>query len=299
MKRLIKNWGLALVVGFVVTVPRLQTAAAQTFDEGTAAYRRGDYAAAMAQWRPLAERGDGEAQQALGLLYDLGYGVPQSFDEAARWYRLAAEGGNAKGQFRLAFMYSYGLGLPKDAAQADAWNRKAAAGGIAAAAAALALHNPRRVPPVPLHDNKLADSSAFRKQQPAHPYDFWAGTDTLPPQLTDQQMNDIVQRLEAAAGQGSAAYGRYYAAVTMRRPDPANIRADYNQYYGLMIETGAARVSVRAVYLRGSPQIREPGVHIVPEKALPVILDGGCSVVTVWYDSARQRPLPPQCNGMA
>jgi uncharacterized protein len=90
MKQRIKKWGIILVTTSLVAVTLFRSAVAGLFDDGLAAYRSGDYATAMAEWRPLAEQGNGDAQQALGLLYDLGYGVPQSFDEAARWYRLAA-----------------------------------------------------------------------------------------------------------------------------------------------------------------------------------------------------------------
>ena len=37
-------------------------AIAQDFDKGLAAAQRGDYAAALQEWRPLAERGNVDAQ---------------------------------------------------------------------------------------------------------------------------------------------------------------------------------------------------------------------------------------------
>jgi TPR repeat protein len=46
------------------------------FDEGLAAYERGDYATALRELRPLAEQ-DAAAQFLLGLMYDEGRGVPQ------------------------------------------------------------------------------------------------------------------------------------------------------------------------------------------------------------------------------
>jgi TPR repeat protein len=45
------------------------------FDDGFAAYNRGDYATALEEWRPLAEQGDAFAQYNLGLLYYEGEGV--------------------------------------------------------------------------------------------------------------------------------------------------------------------------------------------------------------------------------
>ena len=41
-------------------------------------------------------------------MYDEGDGVPQDFEEAAKWYRKAAEQGNAKAQCSLGLMYASG-----------------------------------------------------------------------------------------------------------------------------------------------------------------------------------------------
>jgi uncharacterized protein len=68
MLQQIKKLGSVLVAVFWFAAVSSQMAAAGPFDEGVTAYWRGDYAGAIAQWRPLAEQGDGDAQQALGLL---------------------------------------------------------------------------------------------------------------------------------------------------------------------------------------------------------------------------------------
>ncbi len=47
---------------------------ADAIDDGLAAYQRGDYAAALNFWKPLAEKGDAAAQNYLGLIYDEGQG---------------------------------------------------------------------------------------------------------------------------------------------------------------------------------------------------------------------------------
>ncbi|MBM3508219.1 MAG: SEL1-like repeat protein, partial [Alphaproteobacteria bacterium] len=69
-------------------------AAGQDFDKGLEAYGRGDYAAALKEWRPLAEQGDAIAQALLGFMYAEGQGVPQDHAEAVKWYRRAAEQGD-------------------------------------------------------------------------------------------------------------------------------------------------------------------------------------------------------------
>ena len=103
------------------------------FDEGMAAYQRGDYATALREWHPLAEQGNARTQRALGFMYDNGRGVFQDYAEAMKWYRKAAERGDAKAQFNLGNMYDNGRGVPQDYAEALQWYRKAAEQGDAKA----------------------------------------------------------------------------------------------------------------------------------------------------------------------
>ncbi|WP_448658804.1 SPOR domain-containing protein [Sphingomonas sp. CJ99] len=58
---------------------------------GLEAWARGDYAAAVGQWRADAERGDPDAQFNLAQAYRLGRGVPQDLAQAEQWYRRAAQ----------------------------------------------------------------------------------------------------------------------------------------------------------------------------------------------------------------
>ena len=62
------------------------------------AYDRGDYAESLRQWKPLAEKGDAEAQYGLGYLYYFGEGVAEDNKTAMKWFLLAAEQGNPKAQ---------------------------------------------------------------------------------------------------------------------------------------------------------------------------------------------------------
>ena len=91
------------------------------FDEGFAAYNRGDYATALKEFRPLAELGDAWAQGMLGGMYGKGYGVAQDYVESVRWYRLAAEQGVAWAQADLGTMYAEGVGVPQNYAEAARW----------------------------------------------------------------------------------------------------------------------------------------------------------------------------------
>ena len=88
------------------------SAYAQDLDAGLRAAEAGDYASALQEWRPLAERGEALAQNNLGFMYARGLGVAQNHAEAVRWYRAAAEQGEAMAQINLARMYTVGSGVP-------------------------------------------------------------------------------------------------------------------------------------------------------------------------------------------
>src|ERR1051325_5101855 len=104
-------------------------AAANPFDDASAAYERGDYVQAMKLFRQLAEHGHQWAQRRLGLMYAEGKGVPQDYQEAVKWYRLAAGQGNVPAQYDLGLAYEKGQGVPQDYQEAMKWYRIAAAQG--------------------------------------------------------------------------------------------------------------------------------------------------------------------------
>ena len=99
------------------------------FDEGVAAYERGDYAAAFHEFRPLAEQGVASAQNNLGAMYGNGQGVPQDYVQAMKWFRKAAEQGHASAQNNLGISYGKGQGVLEDYVQAHMWLTLAAAQG--------------------------------------------------------------------------------------------------------------------------------------------------------------------------
>ncbi len=88
MRNVIKAVLVALVLAFAAP------AAAHHSGAGLEAYKRGDYATAMREWRTLAEQGDAEAQNRLGIMYLLSQGVPQDLVLAHLWLNLAARQGH-------------------------------------------------------------------------------------------------------------------------------------------------------------------------------------------------------------
>lgn len=91
---------------------------------GVAAWQRGDYAAALAIWRPLAAAGDAEAQFNIGQAYRLGRGVAQDEAAAMIWYERAARQGLTQAEANYGLLL-----LQKDRAAALPWLVKASEKG--------------------------------------------------------------------------------------------------------------------------------------------------------------------------
>ncbi|HEX4180211.1 MAG TPA: tetratricopeptide repeat protein [Caulobacteraceae bacterium] len=118
---------LLLFLASLVALGQANTgAAATTFEDGKAAAERGDYSAALAAFRPLAEAGSPAAENALGVLYANGQGLPQDNVEALKWCTLAANQGYAQAQTNLGLAYQYGRGVTQDYSKAADWFLKAA-----------------------------------------------------------------------------------------------------------------------------------------------------------------------------
>jgi TPR repeat protein len=138
---------------------------AGALEDGHAAFDAKQYQQAFTLWKPLAEKGDADAQYNLGLLYMnglgvekndrlalmwftragqqgladaqynagvmfyLGKGVYPSFISAVKWWQLAAEKDHANAENNLAVMYAYGNGVKKDPAKAiELWTAAAEQG---------------------------------------------------------------------------------------------------------------------------------------------------------------------------
>jgi TPR repeat protein len=93
-----------------------------SYQRGLEAYERGDYDAALHEWRPLADQGLAEAQYGIGEMYYFGEGVQEDELKAEKWARKAAEQGVARAQYLL-------VRIIDDEVEADEWLRKAAANG--------------------------------------------------------------------------------------------------------------------------------------------------------------------------
>jgi uncharacterized protein len=104
--------------------------ASDPFGQGFKVYKPENAAEALQLVRPLAERGNPDAQFKLGSFYYEGRPVPQDYAEAIKWFRRAADQGNVYAQFNLGKIYAEGgRGAEQDKEQALMWFNFAAAQG--------------------------------------------------------------------------------------------------------------------------------------------------------------------------
>ena len=76
-------------------------AVADPWQDGMAAYNRGDYVPAIQLFRPLAAKGDAKAQHLIGVMYHKGEGVARNSVRAFAWFSLAASHGDRDAQAKL------------------------------------------------------------------------------------------------------------------------------------------------------------------------------------------------------
>jgi TPR repeat protein len=124
---LMKRWLFCLISALTLYSAFLM---ADTFGDAGAAYVKGDFVQVVNLLRPLAEKGNPEAQYKLGVMYDQGQGVPQDYQQASNWYRLSAQQGKPGAQYNLGDMYAQGQGVVQDFVRSFMWISLAADQGF-------------------------------------------------------------------------------------------------------------------------------------------------------------------------
>ena len=114
---------------FVLAVFVTHAVFASDYEVGLAAVKKENYQKAYKKWKPLAEKGNPDAQFGLGYMYLQGKGVVLDYKKAMKWFRLAAEQGDSDAQNNLGLMYAVGNGVVGDPAYARMWFEIAASNG--------------------------------------------------------------------------------------------------------------------------------------------------------------------------
>jgi len=99
------------------------------YTQGVNAYNDRHFDRALDIWVEVANEGDVDAINALGMMYQSGRGVSRDVGAAARLYKKAANAGLASAQNNLAVLYEGGEGVPQDMVRAVELYRRAAAQG--------------------------------------------------------------------------------------------------------------------------------------------------------------------------
>jgi len=98
-------------------------------EEAVIAVNEGRYADALEMLQPLAEAGDGDAQNVLGGLYLQGWGVDKDYNQAREWFEKSAAQVNPMGCYNLGGMYANGIGVEQDCDKARELVQKPAEAG--------------------------------------------------------------------------------------------------------------------------------------------------------------------------
>ena len=89
---------------------------------------------------------------------------------------------------------------------------------------------------------------------------------------------------------------------SLKLPKGTKPLGSYDRYYAYAVRKGRKVLVGVFLYSLALPGIAEavPGLHILEKESdLPVVLDGGCTVVTVVLDPDRLQEADVSCNGVA
>lgn len=103
--------GVYVIPGVTQKQDEEEEQGALSFDQILSLYRQGKYARILGNLKPMAEAGNHDAQQLLGIMYMNGQGMAQDYRLALEFLKKAADGNKALAQHYLGVMYFKGLGM--------------------------------------------------------------------------------------------------------------------------------------------------------------------------------------------
>ena len=190
---------------------------AQSVRAGIEAWQRADYAGAVAIWRPLAEKGDADAEFNLAQAYRLGRGVPTNLAAAKTWFERAASQGHVDAETTLGLL----LFQNGDQAEGLKWLKKAADQGEPRALLVYgtALVNGDSVTQDPVLGYALVSRAAAQGLQPAK--DTLEQLDQILPIADRKRGTAIAHDLAKAAPGPKSAPARTISTATAKAPGKA------------------------------------------------------------------------------
>ena len=121
LNRLIVAVFAALMLWIVPSWTSGASGAQSEFAQGVADYEGGKFVKAMAEFRPLVEKGHAGAEFMTGVMYFQGRGVTKNTKIAAIWFHKAAIKGHAGAQLAFGSVHIRGVGVYQDLIQAYKW----------------------------------------------------------------------------------------------------------------------------------------------------------------------------------
>ena len=102
------------------------TAEATTMDDAKLAIRTQDFTKAAGILKPLANKGDKQAQYQLAVLYRNGQGINENPEKSVYWLNKSASQGYKRAQYLLGTFYEDGIGVENNKDKAIYWYSAAA-----------------------------------------------------------------------------------------------------------------------------------------------------------------------------
>eukprot|EP01031_Cornospumella_fuschlensis_P002499 gene2499-3124_t len=100
------------------------------FEEAVTHYRNKEFLKAKAGLEQAIALGHAGAMNSMGLLYQFGEGVPQSYTEAFNWFQKAATKQDVMAIYNLSLLYRRGLGVAADLSRSFELSLQAALKGL-------------------------------------------------------------------------------------------------------------------------------------------------------------------------
>jgi TPR repeat protein len=266
----------ALVAGVASASPAL---APKTVRDGISAWQHGDYAAAVAIWQPLADKGDADAAFNLGQAYRLGRGAAVDLAAAQKWLQKAAAAGHLDAQTTLGLLL-FDSGSRDAALQ---WLKKAAERGEPRAMLVYgtALFNGDGVQRDPVLAYAYVSRAAAQGLDPAK--STLAEMDKiLPVEIRQKGVAIALQKAKPKQPARSAAKVAAKPAVPAEKPNPqpakpAVAEASASGTWRIQLGAFSQRGSAEALFrkLSGSPPVAGHHAFYIPVGSVTRLQVGG------------------------